>query len=72
MLPIAPPAMQLAISTGSRSRRRYDWDGDLHALLWYARSQTKGLSNMTILGHRDAASDGVPTYQKRLRGIAYA
>jgi len=64
--------MQLAISTGSRSRRRYDWDGDLHALLWYAGSQTKGLSNMTILGHRDAASDGVPKYQKRLRGIAYA
>jgi hypothetical protein len=64
--------MQLAISTGSRSRRRYDWDGDLHALPWYAGLQIKRLSNMTIPGHRDTESTGVVTYQIRLRGIAYA
>jgi hypothetical protein len=35
--------------------------------------QSKGLSNMTSFGHRDAESTGGLKYhQKRLQGIAYA
>jgi hypothetical protein len=35
--------------------------------------QSKGLSNMTSFGHRDAGSTGgLKCHQKRLQGIAYA
>jgi len=81
-----PTLYRWRAATESRSRRRCDWGGDLRALPWYVGQQPKGLSDMTIFGHRDAGSVGglvspsipgfrirfVLKYQEPLRGIAYA